>query len=212
MKRGRRKIENPEIARRILAAAEKHFAEEGMAGARTDEIAAEARANKAMLYYYFGNKESLHQAVLENLFRQLFNGSNGTNKDSSSAVERLRHFVSGYFDFLVAHPNYPRLMQREAMNASANFRRIAREYMRPFHERLVKTIRDGIKAGEIRQVDADNTAFSILHMTTGYFAAAPIMSKVVGRNLLTPQAVEARKRALFDFMEHGLRPEGVNPR
>ena len=71
MARGRRKIENPATARRILAAAEQHFAAEGMAGARTEEIAAAAHANKAMLYYYFGNKRRLHRAVLENLFRQL---------------------------------------------------------------------------------------------------------------------------------------------
>ena len=54
MKLGRRKVENPATARRILAAAERHFAAQGMAGARTDEIAADAHANKAMLYYYFG--------------------------------------------------------------------------------------------------------------------------------------------------------------
>lgn len=212
MKPGRKKSENPEIARRILAAAERHFAAEGMAGARTHEIAAEARANKAMLYYYFGNKQRLHQAVLENLFRQLLAGTNGPAKQSKSALERLRHFVSGYFDFLAMHPNYPRLVQREAMDAGMNLGLIVRQYMRPFHQGLVKTIEDGIAAGEIRRVDPDNTAFSILNMTTGYFAAAPIMSKVVGRNLLSPPAVEARKRALFDFLEHGLAPEGVSSR
>ncbi|MGB0035583.1 MAG: TetR/AcrR family transcriptional regulator, partial [Candidatus Acidiferrales bacterium] len=74
MKRGRRKVENPATARRILAAAEQHFAAQGMAGARTEEIAAAAHANKAMLYYYFGNKRRLHRAVLENLFRQLRSG------------------------------------------------------------------------------------------------------------------------------------------
>jgi AcrR family transcriptional regulator len=71
MRRGRKKAENPALARRILAAAEEHFAAQGMAGARTEEIAVAARANKAMLYYYFGNKRRLHRAVLENLFRQL---------------------------------------------------------------------------------------------------------------------------------------------
>lgn len=74
MRRGRRKVENPATARRILAAAERHFAAEGMAGARTDEIAADAHANKAMLYYYFGNERRLHRAVLEHLFRQLVKG------------------------------------------------------------------------------------------------------------------------------------------
>ena len=59
MRRGRRKIENPATARRILAAAEQHFAAQGLAGARTEEIATAAHANKAMLYYYFGDKRRL---------------------------------------------------------------------------------------------------------------------------------------------------------
>ena len=204
MPRGRRKVENPATASRILAAAEQHFAAEGMAGARTEEIAAAAHANKAMLYYYFGNKRRLHRAVLENLFRQLHGKSIPSPAREGRPAERLRAFVSGYFDFLATHPNYPRLVQREAMESSRNFGWIVRRYLRPFHNQLVKTIEEGIAAGEFRAVDPDHTALSILGMTTSYFAAAPIMSEVVGRNLLAPQSVAARKRALMDFLDHGL--------
>src|SRR3984885_1169080 len=110
----RKKTQKPGKARRILAAAEEHFAAEGMAGARTEEIAAAAHANKAMLYYYFGNKQRLHRAVLENLLRQLLNGASVSAMKGQSPREKLRAFVIGYFDFLASHPNYPRLVQREA--------------------------------------------------------------------------------------------------
>src|ERR1700691_231391 len=113
MARGRRRVEDPAMARRILAAAERHFAAEGMAGARTEEIAAAAHANKAMLYYYFGNKRRLHRAVLENLFRQLRAAYAAPRKEPSPR-DRLRALVVGYFDFLATHPNYPRLVQRES--------------------------------------------------------------------------------------------------
>jgi TetR/AcrR family transcriptional regulator len=204
MRRGRKKTENPAIACRILAAAEAHFAAEGLAGARTDEIAAEAHANKAMLYYYFGDKQRLHRAVLENLFRQLPSGANAAPNMERSPREKLHAFVEGYFDFLATHPNYPRLVQREAMEAGRNFGWIVREYLRPFHNRLVRTIREGIAAGQMRRVDADHTVFTILGMTTSYFAAAPILSAIAGRNLLAPRALADRKRALLDFLDHGL--------
>jgi len=204
MPRGRRKVENPATASRILAAAEKHFAAEGMAGARTDEIADAAHANKAMLYYYFGNKRRLHRAVLENLFRQLQSTSIPPTRIAQKPGERLSAFISGYFDFLATHPNYPRLVQREAMESSRNFGWIVRRYLRPFHNQLVRTIQEGIAAGEFRRVDPDHTALSILGMTTSYFAAAPIMSEVVGRDLLAPQSVVKRKKALMDFLDHGL--------
>src|ERR1700730_10193304 len=52
----------------ILQAAAKEFAEHGIAGARTDAIAREAGVNKALLYYYFRDKETLYGAVLDNVF------------------------------------------------------------------------------------------------------------------------------------------------
>src|SRR4029077_13475602 len=121
--------------------------------------------------------------------------------------QKLRAFVEGYFDFLATHPNYPRLVQREAMEASRNFGWIVRQYLRPFHNQLVRTIREGIAAGEIRSVDPDHTALSILGMTTSYFAAAPIFSEIVGHNLLASSAVAARKDALLDFLDYGLSGE-----
>src|ERR1700690_3120828 len=131
VRRGRRKIENPATARRILAAAEQHFAAQGLAGARTEEIATAARANKAMLYYYFGNKRRLHRAVLENLLRQLRVAVLAPPRKKLSAKQKLFRYVSGYFDFLATHPNYPRLVVREAMESRPNFDWMGREYFRP---------------------------------------------------------------------------------
>jgi TetR/AcrR family transcriptional regulator len=204
LKRGRPKAEAPATARRILAAAEQHFAAQGMAGARTDEIAADAHANKAMLYYYFGSKRRLHRAVLENLLRQLRTRVYGPPARQASPREALRRYVTGYFDFLASHPNYPRLVHREAMEATRNFDWIVREYLRPFHRQVASAIEEGIAAGEFRRVNVDHMVFSILGMTTSYFAAAPILSAIAGRQLLAAEAVAERKRALLDFIDHGL--------
>jgi len=204
LRRGRRKIENPATARRILAAAEQHFAAQGLAGARTEQIATAAHANKAMLYYYFGDKRHLHRAVLENLFRQLRNGVYQPQRKQASPRERLREFITAYFDFLASHPNYPRLVHREAMESTKEFDWIVRQYLRPFHNQLVRTLEEGIAAGEFRTADPHDTAFTIMGMTTSYFAAAAIFSQVAGHNLLAPHALAARKQALLDFLDHGL--------
>jgi AcrR family transcriptional regulator len=52
---------------RILAAAKAEFAEHGFAGARVNRIAESARANKQLIYRYFGNKEELYAAVMKSL-------------------------------------------------------------------------------------------------------------------------------------------------
>jgi TetR/AcrR family transcriptional regulator len=204
MRLGRKKVENPLTARRILAAAEEHFAAQGLAGARTDEIAAAAHANKAMLYYYFGDKRRLHRAVMENLFRQLRNAAFAPAAADTSSRDRFIGWVNGYFDFLATHPNYPRLVQREVMDTAPKFEWIVREYFRPFHKRLTGLIEEGVASGEFRRVDAHQTVFTVLGMTVFYFAAAPVMSQVSGRNVLSRQALKERKHALLDFLDHGL--------
>lgn len=203
MRAGRKKIENPLTASRILAAAEEHFAAQGMAGARTEEIAAAAHANKAMLYYYFGDKRRLHRAVMENLLRQLRNVTFGAAAAKTNSRDRLIVWMNGYFDFLATHPNYPRLVQREVMETS-KIQWIVREYFRPFHKRLTGLIEDGIASGEFRKVDPHQTVFTLLGMTVFYFASAPVMSRVTGHNILSAQALRLRRRALLDFLEHGL--------
>jgi TetR/AcrR family transcriptional regulator len=211
MRAGRKKVENPLTARRILAAAEQHFAAQGMAGARTEEIAAAAHANKAMLYYYFGDKSRLHRAVMENLLRQLRNATFGAVGTKTSSRDRLMAWVNGYFDFLATHPNYPRLVQREVMETS-KIEWIVREYFRPFHKRLTGLIEDGVASGEFRKLDAHQTVFTLVGMTVFYFASAPVMSRVVGHNVLSARALEIRRRALIDFLEHGLMRRQTGPR
>jgi TetR/AcrR family transcriptional regulator len=203
MKRGRPRAKNPETARRILAAAEQIFAQRGLAGARTDEIAAAAHANKAMLYYYYGNKQRLYHAVIENLFSQLRNSIGAARPTNGSPRGHLVAYVNGYFDFVSTHPNYPRIVQREVMESGPQLHWIVQQYFRPFHRRLCRAIEEGIAAGEFQAVDPHHTVFSIIAITVFYFAAAPVLSEVLGRDAL-PQAVAARKRAILDFLKRGL--------
>jgi TetR/AcrR family transcriptional regulator len=213
MSRRKLKSDQSATARRILAAAEHHFAAQGMAGARTEEIASAARANKAMLYYYFGDKRRLHRAVLENLFRQLRAGVYAPSaRSAESPRQRLLEFITSYFDFLASHPNYPRLVHREAMEATKDFEWIVQDHLRPSHNRLVRTLEEGIRLGEFRNIDTHQTAFTIMGMTTSYFAAAPILSHVVGHDLMAPKALIARKRSLLDFLNHGLLRSKVRSR
>jgi TetR/AcrR family transcriptional regulator len=203
-RRGRKKTEHPETARRILAAAEQMFAERGLAGARTDEIARAAGANKAMLYYYYGDKRRLHRAVLENLLQQLFRTIEAVMPGDGRPRERLVAFVNGYFDFRAAHPNYPRLLQRVMMESPGEVRWIAREYFRPGHRRLCRVIEEGMARGEFRQVDPDQTVITLIGMMAFYFACAPVQSEILQKDMLGARAVAARKRAVLDFLTHGL--------
>src|SRR4051794_18908504 len=99
----------------ILEAAAREFAEHGIAGARTDAIAREAGVNKALLYYYFKDKETLYGAVLDNAFAGLKTTVFQVLDGSLPPREKILAYVGAYFDFIAANQFYPRLMQAEMM-------------------------------------------------------------------------------------------------
>lgn len=204
MHRGRKKIANPETARRILAAAERIFAEHGLAGARTDEIARAARVNKAMLYYYFESKERLHHAVFENLFKQASRMIEAEMPANASERQIILAFIDGYFAFRSAYPNYARLMQQLMMESPEECRRIAREYFRQGYDQLTHAIRQGVSRGKFHRVDPAHTVINILAMIVFYFSGAPVHSVLLGKDALKPKAIAEHKRTVVDLLEHGL--------
>ncbi len=203
-------MRHPGTVQRILAAAEHAFAEGGLAGARTDQIARAAKVNKALLYYYFKSKDELYGAVLDSLFRQQRASIEAARAPSSLPRARKPHqeavlaFIAGFIDFAAGHPNYVRLMQREVMTRGPHFHHIIQTYWLPSFRRLVQTVKEGVAAGEFRSVDPAQSVISMIAMTVFYFSAGPVLREQLGGDPLAPRAVAARQEAVFDFLEHGL--------
>src|SRR6202007_3149893 len=84
----------------ILQAAGREFAEHGIAGARTDAIARAARVNKALLYYYFKDKETLHRAVLDAAFSGLKTTVFRVLDGELPPREKIMAYAGAYFDFI----------------------------------------------------------------------------------------------------------------
>jgi TetR/AcrR family transcriptional regulator len=190
--------------RRIVVAARKVFAQKGMAGARMDEIARVAGVNKALPYYYFRNKEELHRFVLETMIAQISAQMASPSVLAMDPPERVRALVNTTFDFVLRNPAYPRLIQREMMAARRTLHWMVVAHHRPLHRRAVNTIREGIARGQFRAVDPDQMVFTIFGMIMYYFATGPLASQIWNRDVWNPRNVAQRRRAVLDFLEHGL--------
>src|SRR5579859_4554443 len=88
----------------ILDAAMREFAHEGLAGARIDAIAREAGVNKALLYYYFRDKESLYGAVLDRVFSGLLRQVSAPLDSSLLPREKLLAYAGAHFDYIASSP------------------------------------------------------------------------------------------------------------
>jgi TetR/AcrR family transcriptional regulator len=192
----------------ILRAAAQEFAEHGIAGARTDAIARAARVNKALLYYYFKDKETLYGAVLDNAFSGMKTNIFQVLDSNLPPREKIMAYVGAYFDFIASNQIYPKLMQREMMRAregdSVHISRLVKTYFQPIYRRVGELLHKGIAEGEFRKVDPAHFIPSMLAMIVFYFSSAPVMQRIVRFNPLTPARIAERRAAVLDFISAAL--------
>jgi len=211
----------PEASRAaILQAAVKEFSQEGLAGARTDAIARAARVNKALLYYYFKDKDALYGAVLDFVFGSLTQALDGPLSSNLPPPQKLLAYASAHFDYIAGHPTYPHLVQREMMSLgrgrSMHIERIAKQYLGPLFARIAQVVREGIEAGEFRRVNPTEFVASMASSIVFYFINAPLLRLMTASDPLAPERVATRKAAVLDFIsaalfKHPSTSEGVRP-
>src|SRR3954471_10400660 len=90
----------------ILAAARDEFAEFGLGGARMDRIAERAGLNKRLIYYYFEDKETLFQAVLEQSYRDIREAEQQLNLRELDPAAALRRLVEFTWTYYLEHPEF----------------------------------------------------------------------------------------------------------
>src|SRR3954451_10742865 len=96
--------------REILEVATREFAERGFAGARVDEIAAQTRTTKRMIYYYFGSKEQLYIAALDRAYATIRTLERSIDVEHLGPVAAVRRLAEVTFDHHEAHPDFIRLV------------------------------------------------------------------------------------------------------
>jgi AcrR family transcriptional regulator len=114
LSRAARWTQDPEgVRRNILEVAHREFVEKGLSGARIDEIAARTTTSKRMIYYYFGDKQGLYIAVLEQAYSAMREGETAldlTNLPPRAALEKLAAYT---FDYHAQHADFVRLVMVE---------------------------------------------------------------------------------------------------
>ena len=139
----------------ILQAAIREFAREGVAGARTDAIARAAKVNKALLYYYFRDKETLYGAALDHVFQERNKVLMPILDENIPPAEKILRYIGAFFDYLAEHPTHREMVQREmfTLPRRSQMQRIVKLYIQPVYEHMIKLFQEGIATGVFRPVD-----------------------------------------------------------
>ena len=193
----------------ILAAATREFARHGLGGARVDRIAAGAKTNKRMLYYYFGNKESLFRAVLEGAYARIRAAEKDLQMQDVAPAEGVRRLIEFTWTYYLAHPEFMTLLNSENLHRARHLKtsRHVRAMNSPLIDTLAQVLAAGARCGAFRAgVDALQLYVSIAALSYFYLGNNHTLSAVFGRDLATPRARRERLAHMADVILGYLRP------
>ncbi len=192
----------------ILAAAMVEFTSHGFSGASVNEVAARAQINKRMLYHYFGNKEGLYLAVLEEAYAGIRSAENKLRLTHLPPVEAMRSLVLFTWDYFVAHPEFLSLLNTENMHKAQHLQKSER--VREMHSPLVGMIAAILKRGADegifrKDVDPVQIYISIAALGFFYLSNRHTLSTIFARDLNAPAALDARREHIADVILSYLR-------
>lgn len=137
----------------IVAAAIDEFASRGFKGASMDAIAARTHTTRALINYYFGSKEKLYIAVLEQVYGEIREAEGQLDLDHLEPVDAVRRIVEFTYHYYVTHEGFVRLVvaENQARGRHLKKSRMMRTLNRPIIERLSRVIERGQAAGLFRR-------------------------------------------------------------
>jgi TetR/AcrR family transcriptional regulator len=190
----------------ILQAAIREFAREGVAGARTDAIARAAKVNKALLYYYFIDKQTLYGAALDHVFQKRLEILMPVLQEKVSPGEKILRYTGALFDYFAQNPLHREMVQREMLTLPRHphMKRIMKLYFKPLYEELLKVFQQGIDSGVFRPVDPMQFIFSMGAVVVQYFSSAAFLKLVTKEDPLSREKLGARRAAVLDFISAAL--------
>ena len=195
----------------ILKAAVHEFASEGVAGARTDQIARAAGVNKALLYYYFKDKEALYGAVVDSIFEGMRDRLMAVLDSDLPPQEKIMQYVAAHFDYIASSPHFPRVVQQEMMRAgrkkSPHLKRIAQTNFVPIFLKLTNLFEEGMQSGKFRRVEVRPFVTCMVGAILHYFNTAPFRAAFGESDPLSPEAIAIQRAAVLDFIAHALLKE-----
>ncbi len=187
----------------ILQVAHAEFAEKGLSGARIDEIAAATQTSKRMIYYYFGSKEGLYLAVLEESYREVREIEGKLHLEDLPPEDALRRLVSFTFDHHHGNEAYIRLVMSENMQRGAFLAqsKIIQKLNVPAIEAIRKLYERGVAQGVFRaQLDPVDIHKSISALTFFNVSNQHTFGLIFKKNTQSPQALTARRDSIIEMV------------
>ena len=192
---------------RILSAARKVFTTKGMAGARMQDIADEAGINKALLHYYFRDKEKLFENIFIVEAQRFFPKINMIFQSDAPLFEKIENFVNEYIDEMQVNPYLPWFVMNEINRDPDQFMyKVWGKNNLPKPAKFLEQIEKEIKNGTIKRFNPVHLLMNLLSMTIFPFVARPMMTRNLHlSDLQFRKIMEERRKEIPKFIIDSIR-------
>lgn len=168
----KKKTEDLSTEEKIITAARKLFTQKGFDAVKTRDIAKEANINLALLNYYFRSKEKLFEIIMqENMGQFMMVIGNIVNNEETTIQEKIEQLVGNYIDMLTRVPDMP-LFVLTHMKANPERLKMKERFM---GSHFMKQLQEGMKKGEIVQMNPINIMLNIVGLTIFPFIGRPMI-------------------------------------
>ncbi|NLB47437.1 MAG: TetR/AcrR family transcriptional regulator [Microbacteriaceae bacterium] len=160
---------------RLLTEAMAAFAETGYTGTGVDEIAARTGTTKRMIYYYFGSKEGLYQAVLERAYRGIREAEQSIVSANLDPIESVRHIAQLTFDHHLEHQDFIRLVAIENIHRGRTIRGL--ESLRELNAPALGVLEQALDRGRADGVFRDDVTALDMHLLISSYCVFQVMNR-----------------------------------
>jgi AcrR family transcriptional regulator len=192
---------------KILIAARQVFIEKGLAGARMQDIADRAEINKAMLHYYFKNKDMLFEVIFRETAGKLFPHFEKLMESDLNFFDKLRSIVSSYIEMIIQNPYLPLFVMNEMnKNPEIGIKTFFEAQKPGFVKKFRESIEENMKAGLIQPINPVHLIMNMFSMCAFPFIAKPMIKLLTGvedeqfKNLM-----EQRKVLVAEFIINSIK-------
>ena len=194
----REREKSTETREKLLDTAEALFIEQGYSGTSINDVATAAGVNKALIYYYFKNKQDLFDAVIERTFAIHNKTVLAAINTGTTVREQMHALLDGYLDYAEANPGHLRLTQREICSRNRNTDTITRKF-EPVYQ--LATVVFGSLLPEDGPFSGRQFIASFFGMVVNYFTYSTALQGLWNKDLMDPSMLEDRRRHLHSLMD-----------
>lgn len=185
----------------VLAAARVEFAKSGLAGARVDKIAEQSGANKRMIYHYFGSKENLFAAVVEDAYTSIRSSEQSLALADLPPVEAIKQLVEFTWRYYLENPEFITLVNSENLHEARHIagNRQLRKLQKAYVETVDRILRRGEAEGVFRPgIDAVQLCITIAALGFYYLNNRHTGGILFSFNFMSRDALAARSKFNLD--------------